>query len=652
MSFQFKRIWLRDWLVYGGEATIDLPDYESGRNLVVLNGQNGSGKTSLLRALTYVFRGLRSKGAGMKDELLELWNDQARNHKKEWSLEVGLEFVHGGRACTIVRGADFKPWGSTTAVSPWIKLFVNGKEETDQVDDKIELMLPRDCLEFVFFDGAEISRYAQKQHEEGVRGAIEKVLGIPAVRNLRDDLKKLSEDLEDEQQTLMSQSKQAEQLLSDVQELKDQMQQDEANRLELVEKRKALEKTREEIEREAKDIQEIEKERDELNRKEDRLGQLADRLANLEAQIRGAITQAPLGLLKNSLEKVVEDMVPAEPQSFHRPNWTARITFLNELVEEERCLCGRTMDEGLLVQLRHELQQAEDSLASLPREDGASSRELTRLRDLLRKISVMNWDYGSLMDKRAAMLTEREELESDISRLRGELQRHEVYNVKEIFQRIKRLSDDINELEFQIRLVNSRIDTARSTLLQKQRQLDEIAAASHQARGVTCTLTEVRRVHKTVSALVEELVRRKREDIQASATEVFRQITNKPEEYDRLRLISDYSLEVVRKDGTTVEHKKLSAGEKEVVAYSFITALNLSSLDPAPFVMDTPFGHLDSDHRSGLLRSLPRLHVQAILLATDRDLPKAERDKIDRSIAKEFELKRDQRRAITTIEEF
>jgi DNA sulfur modification protein DndD len=101
-----------------------------------------------------------------------------------------------------------------------------------------------------------------------------------------------------------------------------------------------------------------------------------------------------------------------------------------------------------------------------------------------------------------------------------------------------------------------------------------------------------------------------------------------------------------------VEHKKLSAGEKEVVAYSFITALNLSSVDPAPFVMDTPFGHLDSDHRSGLLCSLPNLHVQAILLATDRDLPKVERDRIDRSIAKEFELKRDQRRAITTIEEF
>jgi DNA sulfur modification protein DndD len=133
---------------------------------------------------------------------------------------------------------------------------------------------------------------------------------------------------------------------------------------------------------------------------------------------------------------------------------------------------------------------------------------------------------------------------------------------------------------------------------------------------------------------------------------VFRQITNKPEEFDRLRLNNDYSFEVVRKDGTAVEHKKLSAGEKEVVAYSFITALNLSSLDPAPFVMDTPFGHLDSDHRSGLLRSLPRLQVQAILLATDRDLPKGERDKIDRSIAKEFELKRDQRRAITTIEEY
>ena len=46
-----------------------------------------------------------------------------------------------------------------------------------------------------------------------------------------------------------------------------------------------------------------------------------------------------------------------------------------------------------------------------------------------------------------------------------------------------------------------------------------------------------------------------------------------------------------------------------------------------------------------------RTEVQAILLATDRDLPPAERDSIDGSISKEFTLKRDQRKALTTVED-
>lgn len=87
-----------------------------------------------------------------------------------------------------------------------------------------------------------------------------------------------------------------------------------------------------------------------------------------------------------------------------------------------------------------------------------------------------------------------------------------------------------------------------------------------------------------------------------------------------------------------------------MLAYSFITALNLSSPNPAPFVMDTPFGHLDSKHRDRLLQSLPRLDVQVFLLATDRDLPDHERDRIEHFIADEFVIERNQQEALSTIE--
>ncbi len=67
MSFEFRKIELKDWLVYGGDAVLELPSFQPGKNLAIINGQNGFGKTSLLRALQFVFRG----GYG-KDELKDV----------------------------------------------------------------------------------------------------------------------------------------------------------------------------------------------------------------------------------------------------------------------------------------------------------------------------------------------------------------------------------------------------------------------------------------------------------------------------------------------------------------------------------------------------------------------------------------------------
>ena len=254
MSFHFQRVRLKDWLVYGDEIDIRLPNIAEGRNLVVLNGQNGFGKTSLLRALQFVFRGLRNKS-----EYLESWNEKARQ-RGEGSVEVLLEFRHGGDVYTIIRGADFKAWRNGVATIPRVQLLVNGQELKDQVEDKVEQLLPRDCLDFVFFDGAEISRYAKRQHDEGVREAIEKVLGIPAVRNLRQDLKKVEDALEDEQERLLSSSTEAKALSQELEELKDVRENYQRRRQNIIERRQGLERTKTELDAEAQTVAAVERE--------------------------------------------------------------------------------------------------------------------------------------------------------------------------------------------------------------------------------------------------------------------------------------------------------------------------------------------------------------------------------------------------------
>jgi DNA sulfur modification protein DndD len=214
----------------------------------------------------------------------------------------------------------------------------------------------------------------------------------------------------------------------------------------------------------------------------------------------------------------------------------------------------------------------------------------------------------------------------------------------------RQLGEQASTLRNEIENLEANIERTTKEIEEKQRELDAVSAETEEGRRVTETLQTSRRLGSAVDEFVERLVKEKRESIQESASQIFRDITNKPEEYAGINVNEDYSLSVYRHDGSVVENDRLSAGEKEVLAYSFITALNLSSPNPAPFVMDTPFGHLDSQHRDRLLQSLPRLDVQVFLLATDRDLPEHERDRIDQYIADEFVIERNQQEARSTIE--
>lgn len=135
MSFHFRTLHLKNWLVYGGAHSVSFPDYHQGQNLVVINGQNGFGKTSLLRALQFVFHGLT------RSELVDVWSDQQRQDKGE--LEVGLEFIHGNKLCKIIRSVRFTQRGNTFMPHPDVQMWVDGEMITDQLQDKIIQMLPK-----------------------------------------------------------------------------------------------------------------------------------------------------------------------------------------------------------------------------------------------------------------------------------------------------------------------------------------------------------------------------------------------------------------------------------------------------------------------------------------------------------------------------
>src|SRR5947209_5514543 len=182
MTLRIKTINLRNWKCYQDEAI----QFEASdnRNIWIVFGQNGFGKTSLLEAIQWCLYGT---DVVSNAELATRFNRAAVRNDPRTSLSVHLTFDSSGRIYNVSRIARRAVRGTTVNANveePTVT--IDGLNQAD-VRERIEELLPRSCKEFFFFDGVEIKRYAQRVQKDETRDSIERVLGIPELRNLRDD---------------------------------------------------------------------------------------------------------------------------------------------------------------------------------------------------------------------------------------------------------------------------------------------------------------------------------------------------------------------------------------------------------------------------------------------------------------------------------
>lgn len=145
-------------------------------------------------------------------------------------------------------------------------------------------------------------------------------------------------------------------------------------------------------------------------------------------------------------------------------------------------------------------------------------------------------------------------------------------------------------------------------------------------------------VSATESA-VESFANELRDEVEEVGTEIFLSLTSE-EDYARLVINEQYGLSIQDRNGRAIPDR--SAGAEQVVALSLVGALNRSAVREGPVVMDTPFGRLDVAHRANILKFLPTMGLQVILLVQSGEID-AQRDltHLGGSIGRQYRLVRD-----------
>jgi len=506
----------------------------------------------------------------------------------------------------------------------------------------IQQLLSESVSQFFLFDGEQLSRYEALLSQEAtagqlIRQSIEQILGLPVLDNALHDLGAIRTELNKRLARQARQTQQLEQVSARAEQAQadlDSKQADIADLHAQEEGQQAIIRERDEF------LQKYENSLEQLKNLEaidEKVNDLGDRRKSLQAHRADQLREAWRDVLAVAVEPRVEEL---RSKLEHRQRSLAEQVVREQLEKSlaaGRCvLCDQDLD------LDHERHIGEELARQSGAHDGAEQTDPEDFAQLSILTGITNTGHAEAairLDREIADLDSDElALKQESGRLREALQ-----NLAE--SEVTRAQKERDAAQQELGRLSSALDHAREEETEIAERLrraqDEIRKASSGTgqqgdlvRAISLT-EDLARVFETAKGRFREELRTA---VEASATDVFKQLTNEPE-FKSLRINDSYGLEIIDSRGDVVGGR--SAGQEQVVALSLIAALNSNAQRRAPVIMDTPFGRLDPEHRANVLGFLSQLADQVFLLVHGGEVSDADLIAIAGSIEEQFELHRD-----------
>lgn len=629
---------------YYGEVTIK-PQTESNHPLILIRGKNDTGKTSLFAAIRFCLYGVQNRS-----EYTEHINRTAAE-ESGGTTRVEMTFLHDDEVYTIERGINFDQVekADDRQATNWYRqvrgpngVIVEQEASESEYRRFINPILPENVAQFFLFDAEELQRF-EESHDETVRKSIETVLGIQEIENAIDDLDKQKRKFDREYADFESTASEVEELREELREVMDELEvigdDTEGEIAEIQKKIETKKASRREVRNELEKIQDTEPLR---NKKQN----IKDDLQEEEDELKMNIED------RNELRRELGPIMAARGRQVFRDDYdiegvSGEAEVLHKVLERGKCICG---DE--LTDEKH--QQVSDRYSKL---QSPKRRKLTNLMEICNNTETIisseleryqQYQTG-IRHLRRSIDTKQEEID-DIQSQINEIEKTEKAGLK---KKEKKLNEEIQD--HQVKLNKKREQKGGLTSEKKRLEtwisgMDEADSEAERYRELS-TLAE--RCERAFEDIKEELVESRRESVERHATETFLDLTNRPNYYQGIEITENYELRVKTPTTTrSLEDQDPSAGQTQIIAYSFIAGLSKYTTRNAPVVIDTPIGRLDPEHKANLVDFYHKFSDQVIILYQPNELSEDDIEKMVGFIADHNEITiRDDDISSSTIEE-
>ena len=615
----FNEISIENLGPFRERQTIDLSVQQS-RPVVLINALNGSGKTTLLTALQIGLYGYKGSNLARRSEYEQLLAGlQRKDATGESVIEINLTVDRAGthRRITLRRS-----WAKqSTTLDEQLSISMDEGIDPDFADDWdefINTILPAELAHLFLFDGEKIEALANPDLlPDLLRRATEVFLGLGGIDALENDLK-------------------------------------------AVERRANARKGDDSVELSVlrDDAEKFEQQRDEVTKKIVMRAQKLAELNNTFDKAKIGLDRYNIVARRNGLtafEKAAKLKSEVETANKHHrdsrtalaeamSNSVAPVAWLGDFWKSYKAQWETdqvSLNSSMLAKEFRKRDQRLLNVLNLPAKTQeilkqAFKEDLAKLRSVSTNppvlaiggnpadVEIKVADAVRIVEKQFLIRRKAENLSAKAEQAVGQIPAEE--QLAKVFEQIQRHSQAVSNAEMQLQACNRELEELRASLVQIEIRLNSVKEKLHtEFKGSAQELHGLQAAARAKKALFlfrERLLSSKAEWLSEMITAEFRGLLRKKHMISRVHVNpSSYAVSIESSTGHTLPMERLSAGERQILAISVLSALIRERKGRFPVVVDTPLARLDNKHRSSLISNFfSKVSHQVLILSTDEEV--------------------------------
>ena len=613
---------------YIGEHIFDL-NTNSSRNIILIGGKNGAGKTTFLKAIKYGLfgsfsLGLKTDTVGYFNEIKTILNNRSKNN---FMIEIGFEYVENFETNKFIirRTWNYK----NKEITEDVRFLENGlfldDLNTKETIDKIRAITSPQLINSFIFDGEKIGNVIENDEIAlYLEEVFNSIFNIDLIKQTKIDLSNYLD-----KKALESKNKDA---------------------LENVALLNRINSLKKEISFKVKTISDLKKTVSDLKAEKKNCMDDFYRLGGLtkEEQEKYALKVSIYANERERINKEIKNYLEADlPLAINMD--LLKKAYAQAQLESQQKYIGYI--ERIEILLDKDLNYLKNEVRKNVGFDcdtifDLTDSELIQIEEKIANLVISSKKFRPLVYDKHVKYDEYKLLKKGLEN------NENIAKIDELLNRSRKIDENIIKIEEEIKESESSLNSLYSNLelqlalYNKSNDLfkkDSLYDASFILGKSILDLCE------KFESKIKEC---KLKEISTKALDIFCDTIRKHDFITKIQIDESYNLILINSDGVTINPKSLSAGEMQIMVSSIIWAMFRVSGRREMFIFDTPLARLDSDNRQNFINKIvSTISSQVVILSTDSEFVGENYNLISDKIYKHYLLEFNETKYRTIVSE-